>query len=528
MLNEEVLELCNKMGIGVKTQSSTIIDQQAARVRTRVNRDRIASNKDLVGEDSGISFFRLADELGLKKAEMIEHCTQFGLYIYGVSLANVIIPIDKAEKIRKSAKKKKPGSKKSKTTLQKLSVDVAIDKTLEQIAETFDMTAIEILDLCLHSGFPIASVSDSLTKRQRLKLMEILLKSDVDSFNANQNVGGNEIKSLVEKALKEPQKPQKIVSSKKKTDKILPSNAKRVSQLSRDLGVDADELEWVCKACRVPLAGGKKTSFDVKYEERVRLALGIWIEIRDLRSDVSDIRISKLAKRLKIELKEVKHACNKVGIAIVQERFISVEDELLLLVALKFGESTGLYEYSTMASSSKVLVLPKPGNRIPVDDLGGTQLIGSFDPLRELQSYRNVDLTRQKITEFSFEGCDMVEVNLSHSDISESNFSNAIMKQSRLIRVVGIASIFRGTDLSATMADFADFTGSDFSGANLRGGSFRRVDFSHAVLSGADLSECDLTGAIMTETNLDGAIIKNTRGLDSWKTATDLSLIETE
>jgi uncharacterized protein YjbI with pentapeptide repeats len=100
------------------------------------------------------------------------------------------------------------------------------------------------------------------------------------------------------------------------------------------------------------------------------------------------------------------------------------------------------------------------------------------------------------------------------------------MKQSRLIRVVGIATIFRGTDLSATTADFADFTGSDFSGANLRGGSFRRVDFSHAVLSGADLSECDLTGAIMTEANLDGAIFENTRGLGSRKITTETSMID--
>ena len=528
MLNEEVLELCNKMGIGVKTQSSTIIDQQASRVRTRVNRDRITSDKELVVEDSGISFFRLADELSLKKAEMIEHCTKAGLYIYGVALSNVVIPSDKAEKIRKSAKKKKPGSKNSKTTSQKLSVDASIDKTLEQIAETFNITPNEILDLCLHNGFPIASISDSLTKRQRLKLMEILLKSDVDSFNANQNVGGNEIKSLVEKALKEPQKPQKIVSSKKKTDKILPSNAKRVAQLSRDLGVDADELEWVCNACRVPLVGGKKTSFDIKYEERIRRALEIWTEIRDLRSDVSDVRISKLAKRLQIELKEVKQACNKVGIAIKQERFISVEDELFLIVALKFGDSTGLYEHSTMASPPKVLVLPKPGNLIPIDDVGSTPLIRSIKPPQAAQSYRNVDLTRQKITEFNFKRCDMVDVNLSYSDISESDFSNAIMKQSRLIRVVGIASIFRGTDLSATTADFADFTGSDFSGANLRGGSFRKVDFSHAVLSGADLSECDLTGAIMTEANFDGAIFENTRGLDSRKITTDSSMIVTK
>jgi hypothetical protein len=526
MSNQETLDLCAEMGIGVKTQSSTIIDQQAARVRTRVSRDRITSNHELIVEDSGISFFRLADELGLKKAEMIEHCTKAGLYIYGVLLPNVIIPNDKAEKIRKSAKKNKPGSKKSKTTLQKLGVDSAIDQTLEQIAETFGITAIEILDLCLHSGFPIASVSDSLTKRQRLKLMEILLKSDVDSFNNNQNVGGNEIKSLVEKALKEPQKPQKKVPSKKITDKILPSNAKRVALLSRDLGVDAVEIEWICNACRVPLVGGKKASFDIKYEERIRRAWEIWTEIRVLRSDISDVRISKLAKRLKIELKEVKQACNKVGIAIKQERFISVEDELLLLVALKFGESTGLYEYSTMASSSKFPVPPKPGNLVPKDDVGGTPLSGGINPLREAQSYRNVDLTRQKITDFSFEGCDMVDVNLSYSDISESDFSNAIMKQSRLIRVVGIATIFRGTDLSATTADFADFTGSDFSGANLRGGSFRRVDFSHAVLSGADLSECDLTGAIMTEANLDGAIFENTRGLGSRKITTETSMID--
>ena len=201
---------------------------------------------------------------------------------------------------------------------------------------------------------------------------------------------------------------------------------------------------------------------------------------------------------------------------------------MFLIVALKFGDSTGLYEHSTMASPPKVLVLPKPGNLIPIDDVGSTPLIRSIKPPQAAQSYRNVDLTRQKITEFNFKRCDMVDVNLSYSDISESDFSNAIMKQSRLIRVVGIASIFRGTDLSATTADFADFTGSDFSGANLRGGSFRKVDFSHAVLSGADLSECDLTGAIMTEANFDGAIFENTRGLDSRKITTDSSMIVTK
>lgn len=39
MTNQEALDLCGKLGVGVKTQSSTIIDQQADRVRARAERD---------------------------------------------------------------------------------------------------------------------------------------------------------------------------------------------------------------------------------------------------------------------------------------------------------------------------------------------------------------------------------------------------------------------------------------------------------------------------------------------------------
>ena len=39
MSNQETLDLCGKLGVGVKTQSSTIIDQQADRVRARAVRD---------------------------------------------------------------------------------------------------------------------------------------------------------------------------------------------------------------------------------------------------------------------------------------------------------------------------------------------------------------------------------------------------------------------------------------------------------------------------------------------------------
>ena len=39
MTNQEMLDLCGKLGIAVKTQSSTVIEQQADRVRLRAERD---------------------------------------------------------------------------------------------------------------------------------------------------------------------------------------------------------------------------------------------------------------------------------------------------------------------------------------------------------------------------------------------------------------------------------------------------------------------------------------------------------
>ena len=39
MTNQEMLDLCGKLGVAVKTQSSTIIEQHADRIRARAERD---------------------------------------------------------------------------------------------------------------------------------------------------------------------------------------------------------------------------------------------------------------------------------------------------------------------------------------------------------------------------------------------------------------------------------------------------------------------------------------------------------
>lgn len=48
MTNQETLDLCGKLGIGVKTQSSTIIEQQADRVRVRAQREGLARDEQPV------------------------------------------------------------------------------------------------------------------------------------------------------------------------------------------------------------------------------------------------------------------------------------------------------------------------------------------------------------------------------------------------------------------------------------------------------------------------------------------------
>ena len=45
MSNHETLDLCSKLGIGVKTQSSTIIEQQADRVRVRARREGLVRDE---------------------------------------------------------------------------------------------------------------------------------------------------------------------------------------------------------------------------------------------------------------------------------------------------------------------------------------------------------------------------------------------------------------------------------------------------------------------------------------------------
>jgi len=52
--NQETLDLCSRLGIGVKTQSSTIIEQQADRLRRRVRLDAVNSSANASEVEAGV------------------------------------------------------------------------------------------------------------------------------------------------------------------------------------------------------------------------------------------------------------------------------------------------------------------------------------------------------------------------------------------------------------------------------------------------------------------------------------------
>ena len=82
MTNQETLDLCGKLGIGVKTQSSTIIEQQADRVRecvrSALNGRRIIvfSGGAAKGEDSVLDDARAIRDGGGNGSIIGRNCFQ--------------------------------------------------------------------------------------------------------------------------------------------------------------------------------------------------------------------------------------------------------------------------------------------------------------------------------------------------------------------------------------------------------------------------------------------------------------------
>jgi uncharacterized protein YjbI with pentapeptide repeats len=122
----------------------------------------------------------------------------------------------------------------------------------------------------------------------------------------------------------------------------------------------------------------------------------------------------------------------------------------------------------------------------------------------------------------TFKGADFagahIIARLGRFDLQGANFTGAKMAPDMRNQSMGlmrsdlsganlIRANFSRADLGWALLRFAKLTGANLTGANL---------FA-ADLSGADLSGADLTGANATDADFGGAVLTNTRGLDTMK-----------
>lgn len=157
------------------------------------------------------------------------------------------------------------------------------------------------------------------------------------------------------------------------------------------------------------------------------------------------------------------------------------------------------------------------------------------------------DLQRAYLNLARLENADFTGANLANATIFQAIFDHTIFKDANLTnaRVIGtLPSVdMSGADIrkgrfgldignqpmgqmkfDSTSGKFANanFEGADlnianFSFADMRGANLRNTNLHRADLSQADLTGADLTGADLSEAVVDGAILKDVKGLDSVK-----------
>jgi len=182
-------------------------------------------------------------------------------------------------------------------------------------------------------------------------------------------------------------------------------------------------------------------------------------------------------------------------------------------------------------------------------DLGHCKMVNTsfFGAYLMGAKLKGADLRRAYLNLARLENTDFTGANLSDATIFQAIFDKTIFREANLsnARVIGtLPSVdMSGADIrkgrfgldignqpmgqmkfDSTSGKFANanFEGADlnianFSFADMRGANLRNTNLHRADLSQADLTGADLTGADMSEAVVDGAIMKDVKGLASVK-----------
>jgi uncharacterized protein YjbI with pentapeptide repeats len=162
-------------------------------------------------------------------------------------------------------------------------------------------------------------------------------------------------------------------------------------------------------------------------------------------------------------------------------------------------------------------------------NLSGANMQGAYLNLARLENANlsGANLTNAIIFQAIFSKTNFKGANLTNARVigtlGDVDMSGATIKKGRFGLDVGNQPMgqMKFDSVGGNFAN-ADFEGADlniasFSFANLTGANLRNTNLYRADLSKADLTGADLTGAVMTDADVDGAIMKDVKGLDTVK-----------
>ena len=406
-----------------------------------------------------VRFGDLAIELGLSNAELVTKSFKLGIRVITADIANYLLAEVEANLLRAQINeqinikpddgrlKKKKVKKKSKSRIE--SSDLT---TPEMFAKFYQKEIGEVITFCNSKGFNVEHPSQRLTVKQINLLykqfdIEELLK--VDDLSAPfQSKFGN----LLREARGAPEvKPKSNINASHGKQKN-----KRISVLAGELNVQEVTLRWLIGAVRANVIEGKQPKIDLRYESLIRTTCEVWAQLPEGTNMVDRMRVSKIAKRSGLEVKDLINLCSEFNIQVQNKSFVSAADGVYL---------------QTLCLSHKVKT---PASRVDelaietVENLSGNRV-----------QYRNSNYVRQDFTNAKFNNSDFRQVNFGYSDVSNADFSGCLLVESQLIRVTAVGTIFDDTTISNCSFEFADLTGASFLNSKLEDVTFRKAIFGN-------------------------------------------------
>jgi uncharacterized protein YjbI with pentapeptide repeats len=161
--------------------------------------------------------------------------------------------------------------------------------------------------------------------------------------------------------------------------------------------------------------------------------------------------------------------------------------------------------------------------------LVGANMQGAYLNLARIENadFSNANLTDAIIFQAIFDKANFHGANLTNArmigTLGDVDMANATIKNGKFGLDIGNQPMGAmrfdaiGGNFANSNFEGADINRSNFRFANLRGANLRNTDLFRADFSKADLTGADITGANMGEAILDGAIMKDVKGLEAIK-----------